>query len=147
MPAPTTHTEDTLKQFIVDELGAVATALSLTTASAQVVNAVYAVQRLLSLDDVADATDMTKVETLARWRAWMVAKAAGVPQYDIASQGDSLDRSQFYDHIAAMLSDAEAAASQYEEAAALIYGSTATVTGSSVAGSPYGWATCTTGGW
>jgi hypothetical protein len=140
------YTTATLKQFMVDELAATGVALSLTTASNQIAEAVNEVAAILAADDVAELTDDLKTRTLARWQAWMAAEAAATNQYDIASSGDSLDRSQWFEQIGVRLARAEASAVRYDEAAAVIHGgAVATVTGSSVAGSPYAWP-CP-GGW
>jgi hypothetical protein len=123
MPAPTSHTETSLKQFVVDELGAVGVSLGLTTSSAQVAQTVYAVERLLGVSDVATVTDMPKLEALTRWLAWRAAKAAGVGKFDAKAGSTSATLSQIWDHLAAMLCEAERAAMRYPEAAAMLDGS------------------------
>lgn len=140
------YTAATLADLMVTELGPTGVALSLTDDSAAITEAVAEVAALLSVDDVADVSDDLKLRTIARWQAWLAAEAAATNQYDIASSGDSLDRSQWFKQIGVRLARAEASASRYSEVAdAINGGSTATVTGSSVAGSPYAWAS--TGGW
>lgn len=140
MPAPTAYTEDSVKTLMVTELGATATALGLTTASAQIVDAVYAVERLVGAA-IADQSDMAKLEAIARWQAWLVAEAMAVGQFDLSSSGDSLKRSQVFDHIQSRLARAEAAASRYSEVADALAGAggTAYTTSVSTSGSPYGW--------
>lgn len=140
MGAPTSYTETTLKQFMIDELGAVATLLGLTTASTKIVNAVTFVERILDAS-VADVTELAKLEDIARWRAWHTARATAVGQYDLSSSGDSLKRSQVWDHLVGMLAEAEAAVMQYEEVAPLLAGASfAYVESLSTAASPYAWA-------
>lgn len=138
----------TLADLVVVELGATGVALGLTDSSAAVIEAVNEVAAILGVESISDLDDDLKTRTLARWQAWLAAEAAATNQYDIASSGDSLSRQQWFENIQSRLSRAEAAASRYAEAADVIYGGggTATVTGSGVAGSPYGWPACT-GGW
>jgi hypothetical protein len=135
------YTAETLAALMVTELGPTGVALSLTDDSDAITEAVAEVAAILGVDDVADLTDDLKTRTLARWQAWRTAKGAATGQYDLTSdEGGVIKRSQLFDHIVSMLADAEAAASRYDEAAAVISGgSVATVTSSSVAGSPYAW--------
>lgn len=120
MPAPSSYSEATLKQFIVDELGATGVALDLTTSAAQVVQAVYAVERVLGVSDVAVLTDMARLEAVARWQAWLAAQKAAVDQFDVKAGTNTLTRSQLWEHIVAMLADTAAVASRYPEVAAVI---------------------------
>ena len=148
MPAPTAYSESSLKTLMVTELGPVATALGLTTASDQITDAVYAVERLLG-DTIADLTDMAKLEAVARWQAWLVAEAAAIGQYDLKSSGDELKRSQLFEHLQTRLSRAEAAASRYSEVADALSGGggTAYTSGAVTVGNPYGWPPAGSGGW
>lgn len=94
MPAPTTYTESDLIAFMEVELGPTGVALGLLATDA-LLQAVYAVQRLLGLDDVADATDMSVLEAAARWQAWAAAEAAAISQpAKLKSDGDEIDYSQ-----------------------------------------------------
>jgi hypothetical protein len=134
------YTAETLAAFVATELGPTGVALGLTAESVAVAEAVAEVAAILGVDDVADLADDLKTRTLARWQAWLAAWGAATNQYDIASQGDSLDRQQWFKNIGERLARAEASAMRYDEAAAVISGgSVATVTSSSVAGSPYAW--------
>jgi hypothetical protein len=83
---------------------------------------VTAIERLLSVSDVATVTDMAKLEAVARWQAWRLASAAASGQYDVKSGTSSLTRSQFFDHIAGMLCEAARAAIRYPEVAVLLGG-------------------------
>ena len=82
MPAPPSYTEDELKTFMVNELGATGTALGLTTSSALITQAVTAVVRLIG-KAIADETDMALLEAGARWKAWEAADAVAIGQYDL----------------------------------------------------------------
>lgn len=103
--------------------------------------AVTEVRLILGVDDVADVDDDLKLRTIARWQAWLAAEAAAVNQYDLASEGDRLSRQQWFRNIQSRLARAEASASRYSEVQTVLAGSAgvAVVTGSSLAGSPYGW--------
>lgn len=135
-------TAATLADFMVAKLGASGAALGLTDDSAAIAEAVNDVAAILSVDDVAELTDDLKTRTFAEWQAWRAAKAAATSQYDLKAGSADLKRSQFFEHIAMMLADAEAAASRYSEAADVIHGGggAAYVSGVSTAGSPYGYA-------
>jgi len=115
------YTTTSLKTFMIAELASVATAFGLTTASDSIVEAVNEVEAVLGAA-IADLTDDLKTRTVARWQAWRVAKGASAGQFDLSSDGDSLKRSQFFDHINAMLADAVRAASRYPDVAVIIGG-------------------------
>lgn len=119
MAAPTSYSEASLKQLMVDELGATGVALSLATSAAAITNAVYACERLLG-DEIADLTDMALLEAAARWQAWLAAEAAAANQYDLKSDGDEAKRSQWFAQIQARLARAE---SDYYTAASVAAGS------------------------
>lgn len=137
------YTDETLAVFIATELGAAGVALGLTATSAAIVEAVNEVAAILGVA-VADVGDDLKLRTVARWQAWRTAKGASTGQYDLSAGRSSLTRSQFFDHIALMLTDSETAALRYSEVAAVLAGSsTAYVSAMSTDGSPYEYATCT----
>lgn len=122
MPAPTSYSESTLKQFMVDELAGTGTALSLTTSSASITNAVYEVEDVLGVSDVASVTDMTKLKAIARWQAWLAAEATAISNFDLKSSGDELKLSQILAGIRARLAYVEALAARYSEVAAIVGG-------------------------
>ena len=80
MPAPTSYSEATLAQHMVNVLGSVATDLDLEDDSPAITAAVTSIERLLGVDDVADVTDMPVLESAAAWKAWAVAYGAAVTQ-------------------------------------------------------------------
>jgi hypothetical protein len=122
MSAPVSYTEAQLKTFLVEELDTVATALGLTTSSASITRAVYAVERALGVSDVASLTDMAKLEAIARWQAWLAAEASAISNFDLRSSGDELKLSQILEGIRARLAYVEAIAARYSEVAALVGG-------------------------
>lgn len=109
MPVVTSYTEATLATFMVGGSRAeTAAALSWTTASGAITEAVGRAERLLGVSDVADATDMAKVEAVARLVFWRAAKAGLTPAADWAVDNESLKKSQLWEHAKAMVLDAEA---------------------------------------
>lgn len=140
MALPTSYTEADLSALMAVELGATGTALGLTDGSDALDEAVNDVAAILDAA-IADVTDVLKLRTVAKWQAWTAALNVATGQYDLGSEGDSLKRSQLFDQIMRRLALAEAAASRYSEVAdALAGGATAYVSSSSLASSPYAWA-------
>jgi hypothetical protein len=138
------YTAETLAAFMATKLGRTGVALGLTDVSDALVEAVADVAAVLGVSDIADLTDDLKTRTVAEWQAWRAAKGAAAGQYDLKAGTSSLTRSQFFDHIAAMLADAETAAMRYSEVAAILAGSsTGYVSGMNTAGSPYAYPVCT----
>lgn len=145
MALPSAYTEATLLGFVEAELDAVLAPLGLdvSDATAEAVNEVLG---LLGHDLAEEDTiaGVMKVRALARWQGWLAALSAATLQYDLKAGATSLTRSQAFEQIKQRLAIAEAAASQYDEAAAAIYGGSATalVSASGVADSPYRPAAC-----
>lgn len=108
MPAPTSYTESALLAFMEVELGPLAASLGLLETDA-LQQAVWAVQRLLGLTDVANATNMALLEAASRWEAWKAAEAAAINSVDLKSDGDELKLSQRLAGIRARLASAEGA--------------------------------------
>ena len=120
------YTDETLAVFMVTKLGATGVALSLTAMSAAIVEAVADVAAVLD-SDIADLTDDLKTRTVAEWQAWRAAKGAAAGQYDLKAGTVTTTRSQVWDHIVAMLADAEAAASRYDEVTDVLASTVGTV--------------------
>lgn len=145
MPAASSYSESTLKTYMIDVLGGagsgVAGALGLTTASAGIVAAITAVERILGVDDVADVTDMAKLETISRWLAWSVAADMAATSFDLTSYpGDSLKLSQMFDQINKRLAAALDAALVYEEVQGVSgAGGVAMIADTGGTQLPYGW--------
>lgn len=108
MPAPTSHSESSLLGLMEVELGPVGVSLGLLETDA-LQQAVWAVQRLLGRDDVADATNMALLEAAARWEAWKAAEAAAINSVDLKSDGDEIKLSQRLAGVRARLASAESA--------------------------------------
>lgn len=139
MPLVTSYDTAGLEAYIETELESVAESLGMLENDAVPATA-RAVTRLLGHADISEATDMLKVETVASWLAWRRAKAAAVGKIDLKAGSAQLWQSQVFDHIVAMLADAEAAASQYEEVQAALAGAGGMAYVSSIgAQPPYGY--------
>lgn len=109
MPAPTVYSESSLLGFMETEAGPLGEALGLLTSDA-LQQGVYAVERLLGVSDVSDATDMALVEAAARWETWRAVEAAALASPSkLESDGDKLDYSQQLDGIRKRLEYAESA--------------------------------------
>ncbi len=111
MPAPSAYTESTLADFMLDELGGTASALGWAFGAPQLMRAVYAVERLLGVSDVASVTDMAALEVLARLAIWRAAKAGLADRYRVSTDGQAIDRQQHFDHAALMVAEYEQQAS------------------------------------
>lgn len=140
MAAPSSYTEAALLTYMVNTLSGVAGALGLTTSSAALTQALTATERILGVSDVADLTDMAKLETIARWQAWVAAADTAATSFDLASSGDSLKLSQLFEQISRRLADALDAALAYSEVQAAS-GAGGVMVLAEVGGtqSPYGW--------
>src|SRR4051812_48816170 len=124
MPLPTVYTASSLGDYMVATLSNTATALGWDSGSDEIIEAVNEVDGLLA-SGLAGATGspaVLKVRALARWQAWKAARSAAANQYNLASSGDSLTRSQWYDHLDTELYDAALAASAYPEGAGALSG-------------------------
>lgn len=139
MPLPTAYDANTLAAYMVTVLGTTATALGWTAASGQLVEAVNEVDGLLTTGIAGQTTvaSVLKVRALARWQAWKAARSAAANQYNLSSSGDSLTRSQWYDHLDHELYDAALAATAYPEGAGALMSGAVMITSIADTG-PYG---------
>jgi hypothetical protein len=88
---------------MVVELGPIAAVLGWVPGTPRVEHAAYAVARLLEVTDVATLTDMLAVETVARLCIWRAAEGALSAAYDDTTDGQTLRRSQMWDHAGKMV--------------------------------------------
>jgi hypothetical protein len=93
MPAPTSYTESALIGFMETELGPTGVALGLLETDG-LLQAAWAVHRLLGVSNLTAETDMVKLEAAARWKAWEAAEAAAINGVDLKSDGDEIKLSQ-----------------------------------------------------
>lgn len=103
MPAPLSYTDAALAAFMVVELGPTAEVLGWVTGTPRVEYAVHAAARLLEVTDVSTLTNMAALEAVARLSIWRAAEGAFAPAYDWTSDGQSLKRSQLFDHAQVMV--------------------------------------------
>jgi hypothetical protein len=107
MPAPTSYTESALIGFMETELAETGEKLGLLETDG-LMQAAWAVQRLLGVTNLSTETNMAKVEAAARWQAWKAAEAAAIARPSkLKSDGDELDYSQRLAGIRDRLSYAE----------------------------------------
>lgn len=102
MPAPQSYSDASLAQFMVAELGGIAGVLSWTVGSGAVAEAASDTAVILGVA-VADATNMATLRAVARLAIWRMAEGALSVAYDETTEGQSLKRSQMWDHAKAMV--------------------------------------------
>ena len=107
MPPPTSYTEPELVEFMVTDLGDVATVLDWTGTALPLTEAAYDVAHWLGVSDVAAYTASAQtVRKLARYAAWSQALKSLGARYDVSEDGQSYKRSDLYKHAAAVLAQA-----------------------------------------
>lgn len=113
MPVPTVYTEQTLAEFMMQELKNSASDLGWTTADpdGDYQEAITETLLLYGVADVSEATNIRKVRALARVAIWESATKASVPNTDSSQDGMSNSDSQVYDHSYAMWEEAKQQAS------------------------------------
>lgn len=129
MAIPTSYSDYTLSQFMLNELAEVNEYFNWTPASftEQVVDTLidYGVSTL------SEATDIPKLRAIARLQVWQKAKLAAAKFIDNRMVDDDRSQSQLFDHIASNLQQAQAAASIYltsaDSSSAVASGNVATV--------------------
>ena len=133
MALPTAYTEQTLKLFMLNSLGAIAQAMSLTIDSFS--EAVNEALLVYGASAIAEATDIAKLRAIARVEALKVAKAASVTAYDFDADGGSYKRSQMAQSIDRLLQAAQVDAGRYSAEYSIQTGSM------SYTNDPYQWTT------
>ena len=114
MPALVIAGEADLGQFMLDELGPLASDLGWTAPSdvtAAIDDALYAY--FDGDGDIADATDQRKLRALARVEAWRAAVSATAADFDSSTDGQSMALAQRHAQALGRLADARARAAQY----------------------------------
>lgn len=109
MAVPTVYSETTLANLMAAALGPIAATLAITDYS----EAVNDVLLAYGVTDIADATDIPRIRAMARAQAWRLAMDAASSRFDDSTDGQSMSRSQLYDHAKAQYERAEAAAAGY----------------------------------
>ena len=108
MAAPTSYDENTLAVYMDTLLGSLADVLDWTSGSGSFDEAINETLLAYGVDDIADATDIRKLRTLARREVWALAVQALVAgDFDkTAESGASLSLSQRLTNAQQRLTDA-----------------------------------------
>ncbi len=111
MAAPTSYTESSLISYMRSVTQAVSDTLGLNAGAFQ--EAVNDVLVVYGVDDITDATDITKLRALAKVAAWRVVNDwLLTTAYDFSADGGSYKLSQMKEGAEKALAQAEQAASQ-----------------------------------
>ncbi len=111
MALPSSYTEGTLKTYMLAVLAELATVLGLTSASFD--EAVNDVLIAYGVDDIAAATDVARLRSLAQVAAYRRAQTVAAGWYDFSADGGDFKRSQLLKQIGALLAGAEREALNY----------------------------------
>jgi hypothetical protein len=112
---PTSYTDSELKEYMHDELGAVATALGWSVSGGDYDRALVATLRACGVTDASNASDMAKLEALARREAWRIAVNETAGDFDYSADGGRYSRSQFHEQCERRFSQAQSEAMQYDD--------------------------------
>lgn len=111
MPAPSYTSEPQFAEYLILAIGpAVTNDLAIEVSWLEVV-----VQDALldyGVQDIAEATDLKKLRLMGKVRAWEWVAGQYAAQYRMATQRQTLDRHQKWDHAKKMLESAQAELSQ-----------------------------------
>ena len=99
MTVKTSYSDATLLTYMISVLGSAGDVLGLTTASTIIVEAMDDILFDYGVTATANATDIKKLRTLARFHSWKSAKAEASLDYDFSDAGASYKRSQMFDHV------------------------------------------------
>jgi hypothetical protein len=113
MAVPTAYTEDTLAEYMHSALREVATTLGFAPGDGDYDEAVNEALLAYGVTDIAEATQIAKLRTLARREAWRQAQSAAAARFDFSADGGDYSRSQLHKQITTNLERAEADAAPY----------------------------------
>jgi hypothetical protein len=114
MPAPSSYTEGALAEYLVDDLGDVASALGWTTDTIQVVRAIEDTLLDYGVDTIAEATNIRKLRALGKRALLRIAVKSLSARVDVAAQDQRLTLSQAYKQAKEELAVAETKAEVYD---------------------------------
>jgi hypothetical protein len=112
MAYPTSYTEATLSDFIVAQLGEIATILGMGSAQPAVDEALAK----CGISDIATITgsdDLNKLRIIARYEGWRLAMSSLAARYDFEADGGAFKRSQAFANAKTNLALATAEAQPY----------------------------------
>jgi hypothetical protein len=108
VPAPTTYSEDALRQFQLTTLGPLAGVLGWTsTVYPAVVEAANDALLAYPAATIADATNVPRLRALARVAIWRAVARETAGNYRFSTDGQAFDRQQIHEHALAMVAEAE----------------------------------------
>lgn len=142
MPLVTSYTEDELATWLLGSMGLGQVATVLAWTEDNLVDVVARSVRLYGVTDIADVTDVGKLEALAAREAWRAAIRALVTVTDFTVDGESVKASDMLKGAQVALDLAETEASAYADSGPAI--SVATI---SVEGNPYDYGVSDTPEW
>jgi hypothetical protein len=113
MPIPSSYTEDGIAQYMLNVLENAGPAAEWTSADFEE----QVVDLLLDygVTDIASATDITKLRSLARVQAWRKVVAAVSGDFDFSADEAEYNRRVVFEHARTMLEEAERAAAEWLE--------------------------------
>jgi hypothetical protein len=98
---PSNYTEDMLKSYMVGRVKSIADLLGMTIEDfAESVNDVLVAY---GVNDISEATDITKLRALAHYQAWVLIAEIATGEYQFSADGGSFNRKQIYDNAVATL--------------------------------------------
>ncbi len=116
MPLLTSHTDQTLAEYMRSVLQGTATTLGWTAVPhAGYTAAIHETLRAYGLAAVVDALDVRRLEALARREVWRAAMAEMVNRMNVADDGQSASLAQLFDHARAMFIQANADVAELPE--------------------------------
>lgn len=113
MTVPTSYTESELAAYMQTTIAPLDGVLGWTTVPDNYQEPVNDALLAYGVADIAEATDMVKLRTLARLMVWRAVVAATAGTYDYRVDNEQFSRSQIHEHAAAMLAIAESEAGAY----------------------------------
>lgn len=111
MALPSTYTENTLKPYLHQVLGNVATVLGWDEASGHYDEPITEAVAAYGADSISEITgrdNLRKLRALARREVWRAVMQAAAGHYDFTTDGQSFKRSQIYTHAEKAFQQAEA---------------------------------------
>jgi hypothetical protein len=116
MSIPTAYTDKQLALYMRRVLGPTAESLGWDVANDDAGDYAEIVTDTLlaiGITDITEATDIEQIRAVARWQAWRWAADALATKFDLSTDGQSLSRSQLYEHAVRSRDAAYAAAAPH----------------------------------
>ena len=113
MAFPTSYTDAELLTYMVSVLGSVAGVLNLDVSDTVLIEAEYDVLFDYGINDAAEANDINKLRTLARYHSWVTVLSEISLDYNFSDAGAKYDRGQMFDHVEKKLAKAKNEALPY----------------------------------